>query len=357
MIQNKIVFVHIQQSNQVFASSPYIQLSAFPQLGLLYLCSTLRKNNFNPLYLDNACVSVFDSELKTRLFDKDLIFVGFYSNIALRKDVCSLIQKIRAISVIPVLVGGPGFFEAEYYFQAGANAVVGGEAEEIIVEIAKRIQNKSSLAGIPGVNLPGTEQELVPAPPVMDLDQLEYPASDLAPPDRYYNHLSLYTAHPFSCMLASRGCQMNCSFCSQMYPGTKRTYRLRNPDNVIKEMRTLRQQYGIRHIKFQDDNFGGNREWLEHFCHGWIQQKMHLSWNCSMNPLFFLRDSEFLLKLMYKAGCVCIHFGLQSANPDILKKVNRNPNEPDLIMKLIPLMKRIGYYTIIDFIYGLPGET
>ena len=54
-------------------------------------------------------------------------------------------------------------------------------------------------------------------------------------------------------ILTSRGCPGRCIFCaSSNYWGHR--YRARSPENVIEEMKSLVENYGIEEIQFTDDN-------------------------------------------------------------------------------------------------------
>ena len=358
--KKRVLLVYVTTSDSVFAASPYIKLSNFPQLGLLYLASLLREAGYEPQYIDVSIGDITTAQIAASASRDDVLFVGFYSNVAFRDDICTRIEAIRNRSKVPVVVGGPGFVEAIHYFNAGANAIVAGEAEDFIVEIARRIEDGRSLGGLPGVLLPGegTGEDMEVAPPTRNLDALPRPAWDLAPPRLFVNKLGLFNRHPFYTMTASRGCHSRCAFCFQIYrDSSDRRYRIRSVDNVIDEMVALHRAYKIKHIRFQDEAFGANRDWMEDFCRRLIAEKLPVTWNCSLYPWFFQKNAEPMLKLIRRSGCVCIHFGLQSATPEILKRVHRSPKEPAILMEIIPKMKRMGFYTIVDFIYGLPGET
>jgi len=64
-----------------------------------------------------------------------------------------------------------------------------------------------------------------------------------------------------------------------------------------------------------------------------------------------------MLKLLKKAGCKTLIFGLQSAHPEILKNINRSPEEPAELEKIIIIARQLGFFTSVGFIFGLPGET
>jgi coproporphyrinogen III oxidase-like Fe-S oxidoreductase len=58
-----------------------------------------------------------------------------------------------------------------------------------------------------------------------------------------------------------------------------------------------------------------------------------------------------------EAGCDTLSFGLQLANPEMLKNIKRYPEEPAELEKTIKLVKKKGFLTFVSFIFGLPGET
>ena len=60
---------------------------------------------------------------------------------------------------------------------------------------------------------------------------------------------------------------------------------------------------------------------------------------------------------MKKAGCDHIILGLQSANPEILKNVNRAPQQPEEARDTMEIAKKLGYLVQLEMIFGLPGDT
>ena len=351
-------FLHLCDSDKVFASSPYLRISTFPNIGMLYLASVLRQSGYEAAYHDRA-YDRFDDTFLRNLVSRRPLFIGIYDNIALKADVVEITRRIANLDKdIPIILGGPGHFEHEDYLAAGASAVVAGEADEIITQIARRIEAGADLGDIPGVICEGaTAGQAGLAPQVENLDALPHPAWDLAPPGRFRNDLAFIQKNPWYIVCASRGCPYRCAFCSKIYPVGERRYRVRSVDNVIDEIRELRRRYGIRHVKFQDDAFGAKRNWLTGFCEKMIESDLGVQWNCSSIPTCFGMDDEDIFILMKKAGCTSLHFGLQSTSPQMLKEIDRRPEETEILPAIIPAMRRAGLYSLVDLIVGLPGET
>lgn len=76
-----------------------------------------------------------------------------------------------------------------------------------------------------------------------------------------------------------------------------------------------------------------------------------------LHPFSFRNDTEKILKLMRKSGCGTLSFGLQSANPEILKNINRHPDEPEQLKKILQIANELGFMTSVAYIFGLPGDT
>lgn len=353
----RVEFWHLCDSDRVFASSPYLRIATFPHLGMLTLAAILRAAGFSVRYRDRAYEALDEAELAT-IIEQEPLFIGLYSNIALKADAVQTIRRIRRRSAkLPIIIGGPGHFDAEEYFQAGASAVVAGMADLIIAQLAERFYRGVTPAGLPGVRLPGDPPDGGLAPFPEDVDRLPFPAWDLAPPGRFRNDLAFIQKNPWYVMLASRGCPYRCHFCSRIYPSEGRRYRLRSPNLVVEEMVHLHRRFGVRHIKFQDDTFGGERQWLQDFCGQKITAALPVEWNCSSSPLSFAEATEEIFHLLRRAGCTSLHFGLQSSLPEMLERIGRSPREPELLQGLAPALRRAGLYALVDLIIGLPGET
>ena len=119
-------------------------------------------------------------------------------------------------------------------------------------------------------------------------------------------------------LLSSRGCPYNCSYCFKGIVG--RTYRQRSPGNVLAEIRELMSSYGYRYFYFIDDLFTLDRRRLAAISEQIISEGLDIRWQCLARVDRITFDS---LKLMYKAGCREVHYGIESGNPEILKSLNK----------------------------------
>ena len=128
-------------------------MKPYVPLGILYICSHLRKKGF--------AVDVFDStfssleELTQALRTEKPSVLGVYANLMTRKRVVEIVRVAHEAGW-KTIVGGPepGAYVREY-LEAGADIVVIGEGEVTIEELLPALKDKScaALAGVKGIRL------------------------------------------------------------------------------------------------------------------------------------------------------------------------------------------------------------
>ena len=95
-------------------------------------------------------------------------------------------------------------------------------------------------------------------------------------------------------------------------------------NNVIRTLFfELTTNYGVREILIEDDTFIISRKNVAEFCEAVLSEGLDISWSCLGRAD---RVDLDLLKLMRRAGCWHVSFGIESGDEDILKAVNKNLN-------------------------------
>jgi anaerobic magnesium-protoporphyrin IX monomethyl ester cyclase len=152
---------------------------------------------------------------------------------------------------------------------------------------------------------------------------------------------------PFSSILTNYGCPYRCSYCI----AEKSNFKYRPVDNVIPELEWVRS-LGVRELFFKDFTFGIPGGVARELCRE-MASRFEFSWICSSRVDVL---DETILRLMKRAGCHTIQFGVESASQDLL-----DDNEKKVVLKQISetfkLCRELGIKTLAHFILGLPGET
>ena len=180
----------------------------------------------------------------------------------------------------------------------------------------------------------------------IDLKQVPWPRRDLFHPE--YRLTSVQT---------SRGCPMDCEFCSVTSFNGHR-YRRRPPEEVLAELATIPQKM----FMFVDDNIIGygkeSREQALAIFKGMVERRLHKWWFCQASLNF--ADDEEVLQWAGRAGCKMVFLGLEAEAADALTEVNKRLNLQHGVDSYAEAFRRIhraGIAVLGAFIFGMDGDT
>ena len=332
--------------------------SCLPSLGLAYIASYLEKHNHHVKILDCTAeqISLDLIEEKLKKYDKP-DFIGLTASTPLINNALE-IAKI-AKSLFPetkTILGGvhPSVLPGEVLSNPSVDFVVRDEGEETFKEIVEGKPPKDILGlSYKKVNEATGNTEKVhnsPRPLIKNLDEIPPPAYHLLPMDKYYPAIGNYKRLPAMSLFATRGCPGRCTFCHRAFRGIVRP---RSAINIINEIKLLQKNYGIKEISFYDDTFTLFKKVVDEFCDIITKEKIDITWSC------FTRVDhieENLLSKMKKAGCHLILFGVETADKQIMKNINKNISL-DQVIKVVKAARKIGIETRASFLFGNPGET
>ena len=185
-------------------------------------------------------------------------------------------------------------------------------------------------------------------PFIPDLDDLPLPRYDLLPLSRYRVPM---IDGPYCFVVTSRGCPGGCAFCIK-HVSYQSTVRLRSAAKIHAEIREL-ARLGVKNVHMYADIFTISRDQVTELCELLIREGPPVRWTCNSRVDFV--DPE-LLRLMRKAGCWLVSWGLESGSPDILRRAHKGI-DPDQAERAIRWAREAGIKNWGYFIVGLPGET
>lgn len=168
-----------------------------------------------------------------------------------------------------------------------------------------------------------------------------------------YRYKTSSEPYPFMDIFTGRGCKWGlCTFCLWAHTYIKgSTYNLRSIANVIDEFRAIENEMPeIKSVMIQDDTFTEER--AAEFCEAKITAGIKLPWSCYARADM----SAEILKLMKKSGCLNLHVGYESADPEVLKRVKKGITV-EKMTRFTADAKKAGLGIHGDFAIGFPGET
>jgi len=327
----------------------------YPSLGLGYIAAVLEKAGHTVKYIDVNALEMTAKELERELawFSPELVGLTCTSfTLGQAREIARLVRSI--LPATKIVVGGPHLliYPEETLRGAEFDIAVIGEGEYTILELVKAIDGGQSLSTVDGiaykVEEDGSVQLTSARPPPKDLDAIPFPARHLMPNSAYFCPIA--ERSPFTIMVTSRGCPYNCHFC--LRPRFLHEWRGRSAQNVVDEMEELASQ-GVREILFYDDTFGVDAWRVEEICDEIIGRDLDVSWDCR-NRVDLVTPA--VLNKMRKAGCVRIHYGVESGSQRVLNLMRKGFTLQQ-VQKAFEWTRECGIKTLAYFMMGYPTET
>ncbi len=259
--------------------------------------------------------------------------------------VKQVVEYCRCFSNVPVVLGGAGYsiFPKSALEYLGADMGIQGEGEESFLTLLDRLQRGASLRGTPGLYLRGKGLQ-GRRKFVKNLD-------DLPSPDIPVSRVSTTGEKIWMPVQTSRGCPMNCSYCST--PTIEgRAIRKRSPHAAIEEI-ARHVEAGCRHFHFVDNVFNLPPAHAKELCKRIIDRNLGISWRCILYPGRI--DAE-LADLLAGAGCVEASLGFESGSERTLHALNKKFSLQAVRQASVALKKSVVWHMGF-LLLGGPGET
>ncbi|MBF0106857.1 MAG: radical SAM protein [Deltaproteobacteria bacterium] len=339
----------------VYDNDSYV--SQFP-LGLAYVATVWRERGHDVQVYSQDIYHWPESHLLNLLNNEhfDIVAVsvigGYYQYSKLLK-ISKAINNSRQRPFY--LLGGHGPApEPEYFMRkTSADVIVMGEGEVTALEIIEALEGDRSLASVRGIAYNDNGKCVINPPRelIKNLDEIGFPAWDLFPMDHYLlrkmsgaknNNRTLI-------LLAGRGCDFKCNFCYRMDKGL----RLRSVENIVEEMVLLNKKYNVLNFSFRDELTMCSEERITAIAEGILRTGLDCKWEC-MGRLNYAKPD--VLKLMAKAGCVYVNYGIESLDQQALNVMNKGLTVK-MIHEGIQNTLAAGISPGINVIFGNIGET
>jgi len=261
--------------------------------------------------------------------EADLVgLTAFTANATRAYEISSLYRKRG----VPVVLGGIHASMLPEEALQYADAVVIGEAESVWAEVVSDFET-------------GKLQELYKGH-WLDLQEMPQPRRDLFHPN-----------YMFGSVQTSRGCPMNCEFCSATVFNGHR-YRKRPVEKVLDELETISQKM----VFFVDDNIIGfgkqDEERAIALFKGMIERGIKKDWFCQASMNF--ASNEDVLKYAAESGCRMVFLGVEAEDTGVLEEVNKRLNLKigvDAYEEAFRRINRHGIAVLGAFMYGMDGDT
>ncbi len=309
--------------------------SSAPPLGLLYLTSYLKKHSTHEVEILDARLREMDYdsiETHIRNSKPDLVGVTAFSMESVEAHEIAKCSK-QAVPDAMFVVGGP--YATSDYMQTledtNVDVAMIGEAEMSFCQFVEAVNDGSDwkqireLAYRENGEIIKTEAREF----IQELDELPYPAWDAVDLEEYFAHKNTRKRNAFNqhqatqrvlSIQTTRGCPFRCSYCHKLF-GKK--LRKRSVENVIGELKLMKDKYGTTEIEIIDDIFNLDIERAKQIFRRIIEEEFNFKISFP-NGLRTDSFDEELLDLFKKGGVFRLVFAIESGTPRIQKLIRKN---------------------------------
>jgi hypothetical protein len=275
-------------------------------IGLAYLAASVDEERhtlkvLDLMFADDAVAEVADAVSE---FEPDLIGMSIRNldnqsslnpvwNLPAVRDI---IERIRQLSDATTLIGGPAFsiMPAECLDYVGADLGIAGDAAEAFATLVERLETGADYRDIPGIVFrdDANDAEIVVSEGRFTSSFHRAPRLDLL-------DMRAYNGSGFGVGVITKLAQAYYPTPGADFNGGD--WRIREPSEVVDEIRALDDNFGINKVFFIDSGFNIPAEHAKATCRAIIDAGLHVRWNSYVRPSDDA-DAE-LMGLMKESGC------------------------------------------------------
>jgi radical SAM superfamily enzyme YgiQ (UPF0313 family) len=287
-------------------------------------------------------------------------------------DLAAYVKK-QGVNVPIVLGGAHPTFCPEDYRTSNFDAFCVGEGELAMLELCKRMDDKSYLNGN-GFDLkkmfsdnpswlnksvyPDAIPDPIPLTDVIeDMDSIPLVDRGLFDFDTV-----MKSRNGWVDIVTGRGCPFPCTFCcnhvfSKVFKKSKnknRGHRQRSVESVMKELEDLHQQYPeIKIVFFQEDFLNYNRQWMMDFCEEY-KKRISIPFYMCARPGSI--DME-MAKALKEASCFEVSLGIETGSDFIRNKIFKKGISDESIYTATSSLRDYGINVFANIMLGAPHES
>lgn len=331
--------------------------NSMPSLGLLSLAAVVRSQGFDVHVIEASARRGGLDETVRRIQRLSPDVVGITATTLSMGRAATLAEQIKAADPqVQIILGGAHVTavprETLTRFPQFDLAVL-GEGEQTLLDVLEA--DGEGLQKILGLGLRCNGEVVItsPRPFIRELDRLPFPAWDLLE-----NFPRAYDPPPFrvhrlpaASIVTSRGCPNRCTFCDRSVFG--RVFRAYSAEVVLAMVEELQTRYGVRELLIEDDTFVMDRTRVLRICEGLLCRNQRVSWSCLGRVDRMDRE---LLRIMKRAGCWQIGYGIESGDQSILDQAQKGIRL-EQARQAVAWTRQVGIRSKGFFILGFPGET
>lgn len=326
----------------------------YERLGIMTLSSILKKSGHSVRLLLTEELSEKKCVAKVKEYKPDIL--AYSITTGEHNYYIDLNRMIRSHYDCFSIFGGPHpTFKPEMIEKDGVDAICRGEGDICFLELVERMEKGKDFYDIPNLWFKKPNGDIVRneiGPLVENLNDLPFPDRQLfydADPALRFNGKKMF--------MSMRGCPNQCTYCfnhvyNKMTEGKGKMLRVRSVDNIIAEIKEVKDKYFLDCVFIDDDTFLIKPEgWLEDFAEKFSKEiRLPLFCNGRANLIYEDKMGELLKKMNCQTMCL----GVECANNEVSTKLLKRyiPNEQ--IVKACQILHKYKIKILTQNLVGLP---
>lgn len=326
-------------------------------LYLVYLAGAAKEAGFDAEIYDAMTKKVGYEEIKRKIQDSKPDYVAVSTITCTVPDSIQILELAKSINpAVKTIMGGvhPSFmYEEMFALTESLDYVISGEGEVTIAELLKTLTNSGDLSKVKGLVYRGKDGlvKTSPRPYMHNFNNLPMAWELLDWSDYTYYILP---GSRLGAICTSRGCEHECTFCSQQKLWN-RTWRGRSPEDIVREMEHLIKVYDVDVVLFTDDYPTPDRDRWERLLDLIIEKDLNMKILMETRAADIIRDKDILHKYK-KAGIIHIYVGTEATAQKSLDYIKKNLSIEEA-KEALRLLRENGIITETSMILGFPDET
>ncbi len=338
----------------VFFFPAFASTEATAPLSLLAVATPLVRSGYQVVIIDSTITPNFKQRVLEEVKDALCLGVSLVTGPMIRETV-EISRAVKAWNKdFPVILGGwhPSLLPLQTLEADFVDAVVRGQGENTMLEVAQHLEDGASLEGVAGVGFKRDRKPIFnPERPLQPLVELPSKAYHLADFDAYER----ICGRRWAMYISSLACPFNCSYCTNAAVYGRQWNGL-PAGQVVEETFDLSSRYRLERLWIVDDNFLVDLDRALNIAEGLVRAGSRFQWSVQATTNLTARLSEDELRLLRRAGLHQICQGVDSASPKILKLMNKTFQDFDSIYQSAERCLRAGIRPSFNIIFAYPGE-